>query len=123
MALILGLSRLTMAPFFTGLGISFGLQRHAPRLASAFAHMARNILFVALVIHFVIPLSIYSTATAAHFFFHGQKEDIRNGFQSVHATTPKHDLGFGLRVQVKDVVRTSRSPREAFITEPVPFRV
>lgn len=108
LGLLLDLSKLSMAPvltlFFVALGIAYGLQRQAPRPARAIAHFARLALFVALVIHLVIPLTIYATAAVGYFFFHGQKEDIRQGFESVHAATPKHELGVGLHDEIKSVI-------------------
>jgi len=108
LGLLLDLSKLSMAPvltlFFVTLGMAYGLQRRAPRPAHAISHMARMALFVALVVHFVIPLTIYVTATAGHFFFHEQKAVIQQGFESVHAATPKHEPGIGLHDEVKSVI-------------------
>jgi hypothetical protein len=108
LGLLLDLSKLSMAPvltlFFVALGIAYGLQRRAPRPARAISHVARLVLFVALVVHFVIPLTIYGTAAVGHVFFHGQKEDIRQGFEAVHAATPKHELGIGLHDEIKSVI-------------------
>lgn len=109
LGLLLDLSKLSTAPvltlFFVALGIAYGIQRRAPRPAHAIIHVARLTLFVALVVHFVIPLSIYATAALGHYYFHGQKEIILQGFESVHAATPKHELGAGLHDEIKSVIK------------------
>ena len=108
LGLLLDLSKLSMAPiltlFFVALGITYGLHKRTPRVAHAFASLARTALFLALAVHFVIPLTIYSTAAVGNFFFHGQKKEVQQGFESVRGATPKHKLDDGLRNQVKSVI-------------------
>lgn len=106
--LLLSLSRLSMAPvltlFFVTLGISKGLQHRAPKPSVAIAHVARLALFAALVVHFVVPLTLYSTAALGNFFFHNRRQEIREGFEEVYSATPKHKSGRGLHNEVKRAI-------------------
>ena len=109
MALLLDLSRLSMTPVLTLLfcfmGLSLGLRKHLPTIGLALSDIARLMLFAVLVVHIVVPLSIYGVAASSHHFFNEHKTAVHQNFSSVHAILPGHDYKAGLHTQVEGHIK------------------
>lgn len=103
--LFLGLGRLSMAPvltlFFCLTGFWLGLRNRLPGIALGLSGMARYILFAALFVHLVIPLSVYGVAAVDHYLFQGHKKEIYENFFSLQSSLTKHDSETGLHRRVE----------------------
>lgn len=107
--LLLDLSHYTMAPvltlFFCLFGIDLALRRRIPMVAEVIAKLAKFTLFTVIVVHVVVPLSLYGAAALGQGFFAAHKAEIHRGFSALHAGLPKHDYQVGLKAQVKGSVQ------------------
>lgn len=105
---LLDLSRISMAPiltlFFSLTGLYVGLRDPMPRISSALYEAARLILFAALLVHFVVPLSIYLSAAAGNLFFLKYNKEVHQGISAIHSKVPGHNSEDGLHEQVKGAI-------------------
>ncbi|UGQ45897.1 hypothetical protein [Massilia endophytica] len=127
--LLLDVSRISMAPvlmlFFCCTGLWYGLRSRFPAAASAFSGAAGSLLFAVVLVHGLVPLSIYGTAVASQHVFQPRKNEVYQRFASVQALLPQPDAPSNLNSQVKKSItyyQQSSLPRSAGLLSDVTAR-
>lgn len=108
LGILLDLSRFSMAPlmtlFFAVYGVSYGLGLHFPQFGGFFSHLSRSGLFLVIIAHLVIPLTVYVSASVSYFFYSDNTSTIHQSYQSIGNNMSKHNPDDGLHDQVKNTI-------------------
>lgn len=103
--LLLDLSQFSMTPiltlFFISYGFYIGLRSRLPAISYVLLKLSKAMLFVVVLVHFILPLSVYSVAAAGHHFFSEPKKLIHESFAKIHSQLPSNDTKNGLKNQVR----------------------
>jgi hypothetical protein len=107
--LLLDLSRLSMAPaltlFLCCMGFSLGVRRRLPSVSMMLSEVASFLLFVVLLVHVVIPLSLFGVAAASQHFSQGHKNEIYENVSTIQTRLPQHATEAGLHGQVEGIAK------------------
>ncbi len=102
---ILDTNKLSMVPalslLFILLGIRISLHTHFSRIATLLTQAVRAMVFVVVLSHVLIPLSLYATASLGTILLGPYKTQVNQGFSDFHRQLPQHNAQAGLKDQVK----------------------
>ncbi|OUR97584.1 hypothetical protein A9Q81_12990 [Gammaproteobacteria bacterium 42_54_T18] len=108
LSLILDVSHFSMTIvitiFFVLLGFSIAFRTHNLRVSQSFRKLSVTLGLIVLATHFLIPYSIYGTATLSKYIFSNHKYEVYRGFSNLHTQLPRHDQDSDLKAQVKSTI-------------------
>ncbi len=124
MKLLLDLSRSTLTPVLTVsfmlLGAGYGLSLFSSsesrfsisRFSKGFYHLSRWGVFLLIIIHLVIPVSIFVVSSGSSFLFSEKKQEIHQEFLKLKGQMEGHQKESGLHRQVKATISVFKSNQE-----------
>jgi len=114
---LLAFSKIWMAPivtlFFMLFGLSYGLSAFSSRIGVLLRKLAETGLLLVFVIHLVVPLSIYLTASVSDAFFGDDKSEIHDNYQAISDNLSQLNASASLHEQVKQTITVFSDSRKS----------
>lgn len=115
--ILLDLSRLSMAPaltlFFCCMGVWLAVRKRLPRVSVMLSEVASLLLFVVVLVHLVIPLSVFGVAVTSQYLSQGHKNEVYENFSALQTQLPQRAKEAGLHGQVEESIKRLQGNQES----------